>query len=161
MTKRNERKIIGSLQARIREHEEKIAREQSEPNPNSGLISHWMAEIVAWQTRLHRLEERVVRRDGEGGGSKMIAVVHEELRDTLKAVGIEAETNLLGMHLSEIEAEMSNIFELLTQLRVRARCQLVDEGQETLVDLSVALGHLGHHVQAAVPILEHELDIEA
>ncbi|MGH2541933.1 MAG: hypothetical protein ACRDIB_04000 [Ardenticatenaceae bacterium] len=64
------------------------------------------------------------------------------------------------MHLSEIEEEIGNIFELLTALRVRARCNLAEEGQDTLVELTIALEHLTHHAQEALPILNKQLDLD-
>ncbi len=84
----------------------------------------------------------------------------DELQATLEAVGIQEESGLLGMHLAEIEEELGNIFELLTTLRVRARCNLVAEGQDALVELTTSLEHLTHHAQEAIPMLNKQLDLE-
>jgi hypothetical protein len=48
------RKGIESLERRIGEHEDKIARERGRFNPDAGLISHWANEIKGWQQQIER-----------------------------------------------------------------------------------------------------------
>ena len=78
----------------------------------------------------------------------------------LEKIGINGEVSLLTMHLTEIEEEADNVLDLLTLTRAHAHRSDAVAGQEALVELSVALEHLLHHAQEAVPALQRELDIE-
>ena len=49
MGKRRYRRKKQSLEARIAEHREKIAREQQKATPDMGLMRHWEREIMAFQ----------------------------------------------------------------------------------------------------------------
>lgn len=66
MGNRAARKSIQSLRQRIIEHYGKIERESIKPEPNQELIAHWQSEIDAFNTRLHRLEERLAQRRRRG-----------------------------------------------------------------------------------------------
>jgi peptidoglycan hydrolase CwlO-like protein len=48
-----------SLETRIREHQEKIEREQQKATPDEGLIQHWEREIAAFQDGIRRVEKRI------------------------------------------------------------------------------------------------------
>lgn len=60
------RKAIQSLRKQIEIHEEKIALERRQTEPDEGVIHHWQQEIEAFTHRLHRLEERLARRRRRG-----------------------------------------------------------------------------------------------
>ena len=53
------RKRIKGLERRIREHEEKIATEKEQINPDVGLISHWESESKGWQEQIERKRRRL------------------------------------------------------------------------------------------------------
>jgi peptidoglycan hydrolase CwlO-like protein len=53
---------IGSLERRIREHEDKIAMEKERFNPDDGLITHWQKEINGWQRQIESKRNRLPRR---------------------------------------------------------------------------------------------------
>lgn len=59
MGKKALKKRIASLQARIREHEQKILCEQARTNPDLGLILHWQKEIAAFEKSLEKAEKRI------------------------------------------------------------------------------------------------------
>lgn len=84
----------------------------------------------------------------------------DEMQAVLAAVGLTLENGLLGVHLSEIEEEASNILELLTVLRAHAWREDEEAGQDTLAEMTIALEHLQGHVEHAVPILQEQLDLQ-
>jgi len=59
MGKRRYRRKKASLEARIKEHREKIAKEQQKPTPYTGLIRHWEREIVAFQAGIESAQKRL------------------------------------------------------------------------------------------------------
>jgi len=59
MGKRSLKRRIESLRQRMVEHQEKIAAEQKQQNPDHGLINHWQAEISAFNDSLQRALKRV------------------------------------------------------------------------------------------------------
>ena len=59
MGKRRYRRKKASLEARIKEHREKIAREQQKATPDIGLIRHWEREIVAFQVGVESAQKRL------------------------------------------------------------------------------------------------------
>jgi hypothetical protein len=65
MSNRAIRKAILSLRLRISEHEHKIVQERTRPNPDEGVITHWLGEIRVFEQRLRRLEDRLARRRGQ------------------------------------------------------------------------------------------------
>ena len=62
MGKRRYRRKKASLEARIEEHREKIAREQRKTAPDVGLIRHWEREIVAFQAGIEQAQKRLVEK---------------------------------------------------------------------------------------------------
>jgi hypothetical protein len=58
MGKRRYRCKKTSLEARIQEHREKIAREQQKATPDLGLIGHWEREIEAFQAGIQSAQKR-------------------------------------------------------------------------------------------------------
>lgn len=60
------RERIRALDERIREHRAKIAKEQTLPQPDMGLIRHWQREIRAFTVHLQRLEDRMAKRRRRG-----------------------------------------------------------------------------------------------
>jgi hypothetical protein len=63
MRKRRHRRKIQSLEARIREHREKIAQEQQKEMPDEGLVHHWEREISAFQEGIRRAHRRMGERE--------------------------------------------------------------------------------------------------
>ena len=55
--------MIRSLEDRIREHEDFIAKEKGRFNPDTGLISHWEKEIKTWQNQIERKRRRLPGRN--------------------------------------------------------------------------------------------------
>ena len=62
MGKRRYRRKKESLEARIREHQEKIKREKHKETPDEGLIGHWEREIKAFQDGIRRAQKRLGER---------------------------------------------------------------------------------------------------
>jgi hypothetical protein len=54
MGKRRYRRKKASLEARVKEHREKIAQEQRKVAPDIGLIRHWEREIAAFQAGIEQ-----------------------------------------------------------------------------------------------------------
>lgn len=50
---------IASLRERVVEHEEKIARELMQSQPDQGLIKHWQVEIDAFHISIERALKRL------------------------------------------------------------------------------------------------------
>ena len=90
----------------------------------------------------------------------MMTQVRDDLKLALEHVGINKQTSLLGMHLDEIEGEANNVLDLLVSLRAHAYRHDMAAGQESLAELTIALEHLFHHVQGALPTLQKELNLE-
>ena len=59
MGKRRYRRKKASLEGRIQEHREKIAREQQKPTPDLGLIRHWEREIEAFRAGIQSAQKRL------------------------------------------------------------------------------------------------------
>ena len=59
MGKRRYRRKKASLEARIEEHRDKIAREQRKAAPDVGLIRHWEREIAAFQAGIEQAQKRL------------------------------------------------------------------------------------------------------
>jgi len=59
MGKRRYCRKKASLEARIEEHREKIAREQRKAAPNVELIRHWEREIAAFQAGIEQAQKRL------------------------------------------------------------------------------------------------------
>ncbi len=78
----------------------------------------------------------------------------------LETVEIKKNISLLAMHLSEIEEEAGNALDLLTELRAHTYRGDAQAGQESLAELTIALEHLAHHLSAALPDLQKQLNIE-
>jgi hypothetical protein len=85
---------------------------------------------------------------------------HDDLDTVLIQVGLTEQPRMLGMHLAEIEAEADNLLDLLIVVRAHARTGDPEAGQETLAEVTVALEHLLHHGQEALPMLQRQLDDE-
>ena len=86
--------------------------------------------------------------------------VKERLQDLLERAGLSTETNPMAMHLTEIEEEAVNFLDQLTAFRAHARHADPAAAQEALVEISLALQHMGDHIQAVTPVLDHELGID-
>ncbi len=63
MGKRRYRRKKESLEARIREHRDKIRVERRKAAPDEGLIRHWEREIAAFQTGIQRAQKRLGERE--------------------------------------------------------------------------------------------------
>jgi hypothetical protein len=59
MGKARYRRKMESLEARIREHLEKINQEKQKATPDEGLIRHWEREIKAFQKGIRRAQKRL------------------------------------------------------------------------------------------------------
>jgi len=90
----------------------------------------------------------------------MSAAIQDELTIALQVARIEDQPALLASHLSEIEAEAETLLDLLATVRAHARQDNVDGTQAALAELVIALEHLLHHAQAALPALQQGLDIQ-
>ena len=86
--------------------------------------------------------------------------VKERLQDLLAQSGLSTQTDLIAMHLTEIEEEAVNFLDQLTAFRAHARHQNPVAAQEAMVEISLALQHVADHIRAVTPILDRELDID-
>jgi hypothetical protein len=86
--------------------------------------------------------------------------IKERLQDLLAQAGLSTQTDLIAMHLTEIEEEAIHFLDQLTVFRAHARHQDSDAAQEALVEISLALQHVADHIRAVTPILDRELDID-
>jgi hypothetical protein len=59
MGNKNHKKAIRSLNRRIAEHQEKIRLEYEKDSPDEGLISHWEAEIQAFEKGIQQALKRL------------------------------------------------------------------------------------------------------
>jgi hypothetical protein len=59
MGKRRYRRKKASLEARIKEHREKIAQEQQKAISDVGLIRYWEREIAAFQAGIEGAQKRL------------------------------------------------------------------------------------------------------
>lgn len=59
MGKQRYRRKLESLEARIREHREKIEQERKKAAPEMGLIRHWEREIRAFERGIHQARKRL------------------------------------------------------------------------------------------------------
>ena len=59
MGKARYRRKVESLEVRLREHLEKIAKEKQKAMPDEGLIRHWQREIKAFQDGIQRARKRM------------------------------------------------------------------------------------------------------
>lgn len=90
----------------------------------------------------------------------MAIETHDDTSLALKLAGVRSDIGLLAMHLSEVETETDGVLDLLATLRSHARQGDAIKTEETLSELVIALEHLLHHTQAALPMLQHELELE-
>ena len=81
-------------------------------------------------------------------------------RTLLKTLGVNENSDLLSMHLNEIEEEAENVLDLLTLLRSDAHRLDHDSAQESAAELVITLEHLLHHIHELLPQLQKQLDIE-
>ncbi len=58
------RKKIASLEARIAEHQRKIEQENARPKPNQRLIEKWRKEIATWEAQVKRAQRRLGQKGG-------------------------------------------------------------------------------------------------
>jgi hypothetical protein len=86
--------------------------------------------------------------------------LRDNLQELLENVGLMEDTNLLAMHLDEIEDETAIFLDQLTAFRSHARYGEQQAAQEALVELSLSLRHMSDHAQAALPLLDHALGID-
>lgn len=73
---------------------------------------------------------------------------------------LSTQTDLVAMHLTEIEEEAVNFLDQLTAFRAHARHRDSGAAQEALVEISLALQHMADHIQGVTPILDRELGID-
>jgi hypothetical protein len=90
----------------------------------------------------------------------MTVQIGDELNLALTTVGFTEKVSLLAMHLAEIEEEAGNVLDLLTALRAHTYRGDAAAGEEALAELTIALEHLGHHLNEALPDLQKQLTIE-
>jgi hypothetical protein len=86
--------------------------------------------------------------------------LRERLQDLLVSAGMVDQSNLVAMHLTEIEEETANFLDQLTVFRAHARHQDSVAAQEAMVEISLSLQHIADHIQAVTPILDRELEID-
>ncbi|MEP7358900.1 MAG: hypothetical protein ABI847_16745 [Anaerolineales bacterium] len=90
----------------------------------------------------------------------MSAATQAELNIALQLAQLTSQSPALAAHLSEIEAESETLLDLLTTIRAHAHHDDADATQEALAELVIALEHLLHHAEAALPALQKGLDIQ-
>jgi hypothetical protein len=90
----------------------------------------------------------------------MAVELQDELALVLKTAGLNEQTALLAMHLSEIETEAGAVLDLFATLRSHAYRGDAEATQETLAEFSIGLEHLLHHIREALPPLQKGLDID-
>lgn len=90
----------------------------------------------------------------------MTVQIGDELNLALVTVGFTEKVSLLAMHLFEIEEEAGNALNLLTALRAHTYRGDAAAGEEVLAELTIALEHLAHHLNEALPDLQKQLNIE-
>lgn len=86
---------------------------------------------------------------------------HDEISLALRLAGMESKVNGVAMHLPEVELEADRVPDLLATLRSLARQGDATKTEETLAELVIALEHLAHHAQAALPTLQRELELDS
>ena len=86
--------------------------------------------------------------------------IKERLQDLLTEAGLSTQTDLIAMHLTEIEEEAINFLDQLTVFRAHACHQDSDAAQEAMVEISLSLQHVADHIQTVTPILDQELGID-
>jgi len=62
MGKRRHRRKKTSLEARVREHQEKVKKERQKETPDKGLIRHWEKEIRVFQSAIRKVQKRLGER---------------------------------------------------------------------------------------------------
>lgn len=82
----------------------------------------------------------------------------EYLQALLEKV-IREDTNLLSMHLSEIEEEAAAFLNHMLAFRSTASREELEEARRALVEITLSLEHMLHHIGDAVTILNRELDM--
>jgi hypothetical protein len=92
--------------------------------------------------------------------STMSAAIQDELNVALQIAQVSGQPAALAAHLSEIEGEAESLLDLLTTIRAHAHHDDAGATQEALAELVIALEHLVHHAQAALPALQQGLDIQ-
>ncbi|MFQ5612626.1 MAG: hypothetical protein ACE5H9_10890 [Anaerolineae bacterium] len=85
--------------------------------------------------------------------------VKQQLQDLLVRAGLSSQTNLIAMHLTEIEEETVNFLDQLTAFRAHVRHQDSVAAQEALVEISLSLQHIADHIGAVTPLLDRELGL--
>jgi hypothetical protein len=86
--------------------------------------------------------------------------IQDEIKAVLETAGFDGNTSLLTMHLGEIESELENVLDLFTILRSHSHRGDTAATQESLAEMTIALEHLQHHLQDALPELQKQLEIE-
>ncbi|BCX05034.1 MAG: hypothetical protein KatS3mg053_2972 [Candidatus Roseilinea sp.] len=82
------------------------------------------------------------------------------MSEALQRAEITRDARLNGAHLAEIEEEANNVLDLIIALRVAARENDAEAGQEVLAELVVTLEHLVDHARFPLPSLKAQLDLE-
>jgi len=82
----------------------------------------------------------------------------EYLQALLEKV-IHQDANLLSMHLSEIEEEAAAFLNHLLAFRSSASREELENARHALVEITLSLEHMLHHIDDAVAILNRELDM--
>jgi N-methylhydantoinase B/oxoprolinase/acetone carboxylase alpha subunit len=122
--------------------------------------------MVYYLQVLHGVKSKVSERPPRGKAKEIgdmvtaIYEIKERLQDLLAQVGLSTQTELIAMHLTEIEEEAINFLDQLTVFRAHARHQDSDPAQEALVEISLSLQHVADHIRAVKPILNQGLGID-
>lgn len=81
-------------------------------------------------------------------------------KEVCQLLSLQKESEQTAMHLQEIEEEAENLLDLLTVLRTDTYRADAATAQETAAELTIALEHLQSHIQALLPQLQKQLDLE-
>ncbi len=87
-----------------------------------------------------------------------VAQGHTELAKLLNQIGFQSQDGMVAVHLAEIEEEASRLLDLLLEFRAWARQGENELAEKRLAEAYASLLHLSDHAQAAIPLLQAQLE---
>ena len=85
---------------------------------------------------------------------------HVELASLLKQIGFQSADGLVAVHLAELEEEANRLLDLLLEFRAWARQGETELAEKRLAEVYASLLHLSDHAQAALPMLQAQLELD-
>jgi hypothetical protein len=89
-----------------------------------------------------------------------VAQGHAELASLLSRIGLQSSDGMVAVHLAEVEEEAGRLLDLLLEFRAWARQGETELAEKRLAEVYASLLHLSDHAQAAVPLLETQLELD-